>query len=214
MIGLAFFDDPGDPVAVLSADLFVQALEDLFQPCDLALRLLEVAFERLAQLRVRGRLRQFRQRLGQLFLGVIRVAQFVDECVVERACFSHGRISSVLFVNKARISHARWIGLPSKVPMLGHCRDERVGRIRRIGRRHDEAGVGRVGLDPARGEQLCALAEGQQGLAMAVLILDELERAPIGLQPTYGVSASGKHHRVVEHRWRRFEAHVHFDGIA
>ena len=29
------------------------------------------------------------QRLGQLFLGVVRVAQFVDERIVERACFSH-----------------------------------------------------------------------------------------------------------------------------
>ena len=38
---------------------------------------------------VRRRLRQFRQRLGQLLLAVVCVPQFVDECVVERACFSH-----------------------------------------------------------------------------------------------------------------------------
>src|SRR4029453_13309430 len=58
---------------------------------DLSLRLLEMGLERLAQLRVRRRLRQFRQRLRQLFLRVVRVAQFVNECIVERPYFGHGR---------------------------------------------------------------------------------------------------------------------------
>ena len=47
---LAFFDDPRDPVAVLAADLFVEALEHLFQAFDLTLRFFEVRLEGLAQL--------------------------------------------------------------------------------------------------------------------------------------------------------------------
>ena len=39
--GFAFFDDARDPVAVLAAHLLVQAREDMFQPCDLAMRLLK-----------------------------------------------------------------------------------------------------------------------------------------------------------------------------
>jgi len=57
-----------------------------------ALRFSEMHLEGRAQLGVRGRLRQLRERLRQLFLGVVGVAQFVDECVMERSCFGHGRV--------------------------------------------------------------------------------------------------------------------------
>ena len=50
----------------------------------------------LPQLRRRRGFGEFRERLGELPFGVVRIAQFVDECVVERACFSHGRIPSVV----------------------------------------------------------------------------------------------------------------------
>jgi hypothetical protein len=78
---------------MLAADVFVQGREHQFEPIGVALRLLEVGLERLAQLRPGGRPRQLRQCLGQLSLGVVRVAQFVDECLVERSCFSHGSAS-------------------------------------------------------------------------------------------------------------------------
>ena len=61
-------------------------------------------------------------------------------------------------------------------------RDERIGGIGRVRRRDDEAGIRIVGGDAACGEQVGALAPRQQRLAMAVLILDELERAPVGTE--------------------------------
>jgi hypothetical protein len=36
------YRDSGDPVAVLAADLLIEALEDSFEPFDLALRFREV----------------------------------------------------------------------------------------------------------------------------------------------------------------------------
>jgi hypothetical protein len=49
----------------------------------MSLRLLEMRLERLAQIVVRSRLGHFRQRFGQLFLGVIQVSQFVNEHVLQ-----------------------------------------------------------------------------------------------------------------------------------
>ena len=93
---LAFLDDPGDAVAVLAAHLLVEAREHLLQALDLPLGFLEVRSRTPSRSgAARRRLGQFRQRLGELPLGVVRVAELVDECVVQRACVSHDRFSFV-----------------------------------------------------------------------------------------------------------------------
>ena len=89
---LAFFDDPGDAVAVLAAHFLVEALEHLLEPLDVSARLLEMRLERRAQIRRRGRLRQLRQRLGQLFLGIVGVAQFVEKRIVQGSASAIGRL--------------------------------------------------------------------------------------------------------------------------
>jgi hypothetical protein len=119
----AFFDDAGDAIAVLAAYLFAEALKDLFQPFNLTLGLLEMALERLTQLGVGRRFRQLGQRLRQLLLGVVRVPQFVNECVMERACFSHVVSPCVIDVDGPTL-HARRIRFAFEVPMLGDGRDE------------------------------------------------------------------------------------------
>ena len=49
---------------------------------------------------------------------------------------------------------------------------------------------------------------------MAILILDEFERAAVGAQRCNGVAASRQHHRVVEDRRRSLETDVDLDGVA
>jgi hypothetical protein len=90
---LAFLDDPGDAVAVLAPDLLVEAGEHLLELGDLALRLVAVGQKGLLQLRRTGRLGQLGQGLQQLLLGVVGVAQLVDECVVQGSSFSHDACS-------------------------------------------------------------------------------------------------------------------------
>lgn len=81
--GLAFFDDAGDAVAVLAADFLAERCERPLEPRHLPARFLEVRFERGAQLRRARGLRQLRQRLDQLFFGVVGVAELIDERVMQ-----------------------------------------------------------------------------------------------------------------------------------
>ena len=75
---------------MFAAHLLVEGLEHLLQAIDLSLRLFEMRLEGVSQLRRTRGLGQFRQRLCQLAFAVVGVAQFVDECVVQGSCFSHG----------------------------------------------------------------------------------------------------------------------------
>jgi hypothetical protein len=66
------------------------------------------------------------------------------------------------------------------VPILPDGRDEPIARRARV-RRRDQSGiqlsVEQRGIDPAGREQLIAGAHGEIRLAVAVLVLDELEHA-------------------------------------
>ena len=63
----AFLDDAGDAVAMLAAHLLTEALEDPFEAFDLALRLLEMGFERVAQRLGRSGLGEFDSALVSCF---------------------------------------------------------------------------------------------------------------------------------------------------
>src|SRR4029078_9526758 len=89
---LAFLDDALDAVAVLAARLFVQALEDLLEAVDVAPRSLEMTLERVSQVGRARRLRELAERLDQLFLRVVGVAQFVQKRLVPRARICHGEL--------------------------------------------------------------------------------------------------------------------------
>jgi hypothetical protein len=74
---------------VLAAGLLVQRAEDVFEARDLPFGLDQVRFERGPEV---GRARRFRhllQRLDQLLLSIVSVAQFIYECIVQRTGFGH-----------------------------------------------------------------------------------------------------------------------------
>ena len=73
---------PAIPSQCLPRAFSSRPLEHLFQTLNLALGLLEVRFERLAQFRGGGCFGQLCQRFRELPFGVIRIPQLVDECVV------------------------------------------------------------------------------------------------------------------------------------
>ena len=52
----------------------------------MSLGFLEVGFQRLTQVVGFGRFCQARERFDQLFLGVVRVAQFVEKRIVQSLC--------------------------------------------------------------------------------------------------------------------------------
>jgi hypothetical protein len=64
--------------------------------------------------------------------------------------------------------------------MFADSRHKAIGGIIRIDADNDEAGIWLGRRDTAGMEQLCALVPRQQGFAVAVLILDELECPPVG----------------------------------
>ncbi len=86
---LAFFDDAGNALAVLAARLLAERFEHLLQAFDLAAGLLEVRLEGIAEISRGGGLREFRQRLGQLFLGIVGVAKLVDKGIVQCCQIGH-----------------------------------------------------------------------------------------------------------------------------
>ena len=100
---LSLFDDAGHAVAVLALHFLVEGAEHLLEARHVFARLLEVAFERLAQPFRRRGLRHLGQGLGQLFLRVVCVAQFHDERVVQGAALSH-RLVSRCGVRGCRVS--------------------------------------------------------------------------------------------------------------
>src|SRR5512145_1014847 len=75
-------------------------------------------------------------------------------------------------------SHARRIGFSREVPVLCDRRDELVGcraRVLRGNHTGIRLPVGQRRIDPACREQLIAGADGEDRLAVAVLVLDEFE---------------------------------------
>src|SRR4051794_29936298 len=101
---LALLDDALDAVAVPAAHFFVEAGEHPLEPQDVAAGFFQVRLERVAQLRRRGGRGELRQRLDQLSFGVVGVAQFIDEGVVQRQGFGH---ASLVFTRAADPSPAR-----------------------------------------------------------------------------------------------------------
>ena len=91
----------------------------------------EMRLERLAQLRVRRGLSQFRQGFRQLFLRVIRVAEFVNECIVKSGCFGHRRV--LLLVVVSAPPEAGRVRLSVEVPMLGDRGNQVIGGCCRLG---------------------------------------------------------------------------------
>ena len=74
---------PAMPSQCLPRTFSSRLANTCFEALDLPCGLLEMRLEGLPQLRRAGRLGQLRQRLDQLLLGVVGVAQLVDECVVQ-----------------------------------------------------------------------------------------------------------------------------------
>ena len=74
---------------MLAAYSFFEIFEHLLQALDLSLGLLEMRFEGFPELRRSCRLGELRQRFGELPLGIVGVAQFVDERIVQGSGFSH-----------------------------------------------------------------------------------------------------------------------------
>src|SRR4029453_7923619 len=87
-----FVDDARNTVAVFALDLLVKELEHLFKPFDMPARLLEVRLEGGPQVFRSRCLGQLRQRFGQLFFGVVGIAQLVQKRVVQCSRFSHGHL--------------------------------------------------------------------------------------------------------------------------
>ena len=73
---LAFRDQPFHGFARLALGLHAHHGEDLFESLDVPLRFFEVRLEARPQVFGRGRLGHFRQRLDQLLLGIVQVAEF------------------------------------------------------------------------------------------------------------------------------------------
>src|SRR5687768_15094662 len=87
------------------------------------------------------------------------------------------RISLGSIVNRMRVrSHARWIGFPNEVAVFRERRDEQIRSLCRAAGGNDETGIRVAGGDATCVQQRCAVAPHEQWLAMAILILDELER--------------------------------------
>ena len=63
---------------------FVEQFEHMLEPCDVALRLFEMVLESGAELFAGRCLGQLRQRLGQLFFGVVHIFDFIHERIAER----------------------------------------------------------------------------------------------------------------------------------
>ena len=61
----------------------IELLEHLIEALDLTARLFEMRGEGLLELRMGGRARHFRQRLHQLLLGMVDVAQLFDEEILQ-----------------------------------------------------------------------------------------------------------------------------------
>src|SRR4030095_7202038 len=80
----------------------VQALKHLLEAVDVPTRLLEVSFERRPQFRGRRGLCHLGQRLGQLFLRIVGVTQFIEKRIVQCAGLSHGRSPSVSHCARVR----------------------------------------------------------------------------------------------------------------
>src|SRR4029453_19656256 len=95
-------------VAVLSAYFLVQAREHALEALDLSARLLEVYLEGLPQIRRARRLRHAWQRLGQLFLGIVGIAQFIEKGVVQ--CSDLGR-DQLLLICRHSLSTSRGAGV-------------------------------------------------------------------------------------------------------
>src|SRR5687768_3547961 len=96
----------------------------------------------------------------------------------------------VMMVPSRGSSDARRIGFSLEVPMFPNGRDEPVARRARVrGRKH--AGIALAArqrrIDPAGREQLIAGAHRKDRLAVAVLVLDELEGPPVRTQGVDGL---------------------------
>ena len=100
----------------------------LRQAFDLSQRLLEMRFERGPEFCIRRGFRQLWQGLRQLLFGVVRVAQFINESVMERSCFSHGRISSIGgWLPRAHPSHDGGL-ISLECADVSACGDESIQR--------------------------------------------------------------------------------------
>ena len=196
MIDLPSSMMPAMPSQCLPADLLVQSSRTPVRAARLPCGLFEVRFERLPQLGIRRRFRELRQRLRQLLFGVVRVAQFVEECVVESPVSAMVDVSLKCVMPRTRRLDARRIGFSCEMPVLRDRRDELVrdrvparaatmtpGIRLAVGERRD---------DPARVEQLRAGAERQDRLAVAVLVLDEFERPAVRPKRVDGLAPSGR----------------------
>ena len=71
-----------------------------------------------------------------------------------------------------------------------------------------------IAVDAGRGQQIFAGAERQDGLAVAKLVLHELDRVTAGAQCSRAIFAVRNHHRVEQHRRRGLERHFHVDVVA
>ena len=80
---------PAIPAHGLARGRSSSCSKHLFEPRQLVFGLGEVVLERVAQLIAAGGPGHLRQRAHELFLGMIEVAQFVDERVVERLRLGH-----------------------------------------------------------------------------------------------------------------------------
>ena len=79
----------------LPAGLDTQLLEALLDVLDLMLRLLEMLLQRLLYLRILDLACELRQHLRNSLLGIVHIAQFVDEQVL---CRLHSHITIVLLL--------------------------------------------------------------------------------------------------------------------
>jgi hypothetical protein len=90
---LTLVDDAGHALAVFALHLLVEAREDFLQARGVFARLFEMALQGVSERFGVGGPGHLGQGLDQLFLRVVRVAEFVDECVVQRAGLSHRAFS-------------------------------------------------------------------------------------------------------------------------
>jgi hypothetical protein len=79
---LAFLDQPAHRVTRLARAADTDLAEDVLEPLDVVLRLVQVVLEGFTELLIRCCLRHLRQRLHQLLFGVVEILELVSEYVL------------------------------------------------------------------------------------------------------------------------------------